>query len=309
LGSFDEHPERWIAHSVWDQAEVFQTAGIRLLFDCGEDDTGTGAIADNRMLHARLVELGVPHIWREHAGSHSWDYWGDHLNEHLVFHQSAMIDDTPGFGRWQRHWYERVRLFHDENARFTLEPPERPVLVLLGPSTMEGLDPDLFPGFTVVNRGIMADGVGVAPRGTAHRLEPCVFDVRPDLVLYSDATNDIGDLSRSGEPSLGRIAEQYEQNLEALRTRLPDTRVVMLACGPARGRYALINDNIRAFNELLPGIAERNGCILVDTHRILVDGEGLLREDFTNDGLHLNAAGTAVFAERINAGLAEAMAE
>ncbi len=300
LGSIEVHPSRWAAYSVWDQADIFKYSPIRLLFDCGEDDTGTGAITDNRMLHDRFKAFGITHIWREHAGTHSWDYWTDHLNEHLVFHQAAMIDDTPGFTRWQRHWYERVRLFHDENAQFALAPPKKPVLVLLGPSTMEALDSELFPDFTVVNRGIVADGVGVAPRGTAQRLEACVFDVKPDVVLYSDATNDIGDLARNGQPSLESIAEQYEANVAAIRTRLPDTRVVLLTCGPARGRYELINEHIVAFNEILPAIAERQGVALVDTHSVLVGPDGLLREDFTGDGLHLNAAATALFVERIN---------
>src|SRR5690606_19409998 len=85
LGSIEENRDRGAAHSVWDQPEVYKTAGMRLVFDCGEDDTGTGAIEDNRMLHKRFVDLGIPHIWREHAGTHSWDYWRDHLNEHLVF--------------------------------------------------------------------------------------------------------------------------------------------------------------------------------------------------------------------------------
>jgi S-formylglutathione hydrolase FrmB/lysophospholipase L1-like esterase len=309
LGPLSEFPERWKAHSVWDQAEAYKPANIRLLFDCGEDDTGTGAIGDNRLLHERLVELGIPHVWREHAGTHSWQYWSDHLNEHLVFHQSAHIDDTPGFTHWQRHWYERVRLFHDENARMALKPLERPVLVLLGPSTMEGLDASLFPGFTVVNRGIIADGVGVAPRGTWQRLEECVFDVRPDVVLYSDATNDIGDLSRNGSPSLESIAEQYGKNLATICARLPETSVVVLTCGPARGRYSIINDNIRAFNKLLPDMALRQGCIFVETHDVLTDAEGLLKEEYTSDGLHLNAAGTAAFVGRIQAGLRLAMME
>jgi lysophospholipase L1-like esterase len=271
------------------------------------EDTGTGAIGDNRLLHEKFVELGVPHVWREQAGTHSWDYWGGHLNEHLVFHQAAMIDETPGFSKWQRHWYERVCTFHDENAQATLSPRPRPVLVLLGPSTMEALKSEYFPDFHVVNRGIIAEGVGVAGRGTAWRLEESVFDVRPDVVVYSDATNDLGDLARNGSPALEAVAERYELNVAAIRQRLPETRVILLTCGPARDRYAIINEHVVAFNALLPAIAERQGCLLLNTHELLVGEDGLLREDFTGDGLHLSETGTAVFVERINEGLRKHM--
>ncbi len=307
LGTIEEHPGRWEAHSVWDQAAVFKGTATRILFDCGVEDTGTGAIRDNRLLHERFMGLGIPHTWREHAGTHTWDYWGDHLNEHLVFHQAAMIDETPGLSKWQRHWYERVRVFHDGNAQATLNPLPRPVLVLLGPSTMEALKAEFFPDFQVVNRGIIAEGVGVAGRGTAWRLEESVFDVRPDVVVYSDATNDLGDLARNGGPALEAIAGRHELNVAAIRQRLPGTRVVLLTCGPARDRYAIINEHVVAFNALLPAIAERQGCLLLNTHELLVGGDGLLRADFTGDGLHLNEAGTAVFVARINEGLRATM--
>lgn len=51
-------------------------------FDCGVED---GLIEGNRQLHAALDEHGVPHIYEEFEGGHTWDYWGLHLRDTLRF--------------------------------------------------------------------------------------------------------------------------------------------------------------------------------------------------------------------------------
>lgn len=59
-----------------------QLAHARALYlDCGREDE---SITDNRELHARLEALRIPHEWREFQGSHTWDYWRQHLHESLV---------------------------------------------------------------------------------------------------------------------------------------------------------------------------------------------------------------------------------
>ena len=53
-----------------------------LRFDCGIDDP---LIADNRALHAALVEHGVAHTYEEFEGGHTWSYWETHLADTLRF--------------------------------------------------------------------------------------------------------------------------------------------------------------------------------------------------------------------------------
>jgi len=50
-------------------------------FDCG---TGDGELEDNRRLHRRLTELGVPHTYVEFPGTHGWGYWKTHLRDALI---------------------------------------------------------------------------------------------------------------------------------------------------------------------------------------------------------------------------------
>lgn len=51
-------------------------------FDCGREDV---LIEPNRQLHAELKQKGIPHLYEEFAGGHSWEYWEEHLRETLLF--------------------------------------------------------------------------------------------------------------------------------------------------------------------------------------------------------------------------------
>ena len=304
LGPMEDHPDRWEANSVWDQAERFQGANVRILFDCGEDDVATGAIGDSRKFHARLTELGIPHVWREHAGTHSWDYWGGHLAEHLNFHQAAMIDADEGADRWFRLYFERLREFLDENARLTLDRPDGATVVLLGSSSMQSFSDELLPGWHVFNRGIAGDGLGIVRRGLSWRLEESVFDIRPEVLVIKNGRNDLGELRREGEPSIERMFREYEAMVAAVHKRLPETRIIVMTAFPVSGRFAHLADLVAEYNQGLHCLAENKGLTIVDPWPDLARPDGLFRPEFTTDGLHLTAAGR----ERVAALLRDALA-
>lgn len=308
LGPVEERPERWAAVSVYDLADRFATNGVSILFDCGVDDTATRAITDNRELHARLVELRIPHIWREHAGSHSWTYWDTHLPQHLAFHAAALEPLTPGLGKWQRHYYKRLAIFHRENAALALERPQGRTVALVGPSTIESLDADQFPGWHVYNRGVWSDNTGTGLRGVAWRLEECVFDMAPDAVIYRDGVNDLGDLARNGKPTMDQIKQRYEANVTTIRERLPRTQVVLTSSAPAGGRFVHLNPLIVEWNTFVADVARRHDLVFVNDYPLVVDPEGNLRSDLSNDGLHLNDDGQTLLYRALNEGLAQAAA-
>jgi enterochelin esterase-like enzyme len=58
-----------------------------IYFDCGLDD---GELDDNRALHKKLEELGVPHTYNEFPGHHGWTFWRTHLRESLIACLSGM---------------------------------------------------------------------------------------------------------------------------------------------------------------------------------------------------------------------------
>lgn len=82
LGPYDEFPTRWAQQSVMQQCEKFVDGSTGILVDCGWSD----AFAEqNRTLHAKLMDLHVPHDYIERPGGHGWEYWVNALPYHLQF--------------------------------------------------------------------------------------------------------------------------------------------------------------------------------------------------------------------------------
>jgi len=53
-----------------------------LRFDCGREDP---LIEYNRELNRELKKTGIPHVYEEFPGGHSWPYWETHLADMLRF--------------------------------------------------------------------------------------------------------------------------------------------------------------------------------------------------------------------------------
>ncbi|MGC2620236.1 MAG: alpha/beta fold hydrolase [Acidobacteriaceae bacterium] len=64
----------------WAKTNRAQLPPIR--FDCGRDDS---LLEANRELHSNLLELKIPHVYEEHDGGHTWEYWQTHVRSTLAF--------------------------------------------------------------------------------------------------------------------------------------------------------------------------------------------------------------------------------
>lgn len=299
LGPLEGNETLWAAHSAWELATIFSdTPGMRILFDCGREDTVTGAWQDSVAFHERLLELEVPHIWRPFPGGHNWEYWSAHLPGHLNFHQANFMEHQVVESRAVTHYFNRLRVFFDEIAAATLEPaPTLPTLCLLGSSSAEGMQAGLFPGHHVYNRGISSDVLGIFGRGISHRMEESVFDMKPDIIVIKNARNDLGDRARNGEPSISQMIGEYDRILTKISERLPDSRVIVTTSFPTRGRFSHLAPEIQTFNEELIRMVERHPVTLIDIHPLLKEDDSLLlREEFTTDGLHLSEGGKRLWA-------------
>jgi len=79
--------------SVFDYLKQNAKALPPFRFDCGTRDL---LIEENRALHRRLEEAGIPHAYEEFEGEHEWPYWTEHLRDSLRFFDS--IPNPGGAG-------------------------------------------------------------------------------------------------------------------------------------------------------------------------------------------------------------------
>lgn len=319
LGAFEAHRDRWEANSVYELSERFVGADVRLLFDVGVKDTKTGAFEDSRQCHERFTELGLEHVYREFPGTHSWAYWDEHVQEHLVFHAENFADrlgrlvskeqkrQREALNKWHRHYFERLEKFRIENEKLRACFPDKKTVVLLGSSSCELFfrNRDLLPGWFALDRGISADSIGLGQRGILHRLKESVFDCNPEHVFILNGRNDLGGTVRTGTPKVEEIAAGYQKVIEKILEGVPGVKVHVVSCFPTRDKYEKMAPLVGRYNAQLERIARQLGVDYIDVYSQLVDEDGLLRPEYSSDGLHVKGDAYQIWADAMKEALAK----
>lgn len=188
------------------------------------------------------------------------------------------------------HYAKRMAEFHGERG----EPGG---IAFVGSSHVE-LFPtaELLPEWRFINRGIASDRIGFSERGILKRLDVSIFDLEPALILLENGANDLGELWRTGTPSIKEIEAGYRRMVAAIRDRLPATPLCLIGVLPTTGRFEGLLPWLPPFNETIRGVAREHACDFMNAYPLLVDDRGRLRDNLTTDGLHLNRAGYDVWA-------------
>ncbi len=145
-------------------------------------------------------------------------------------------------------------------------------------------------------------------------MEEQVFELEPSAIFINIGTNDISDPACSVEMLIGR----YEHLLRRIKNRLPETAVYVMAFYPANGRdvevpaflKSLISSRIEklsAANVAVEKLCEKLDVRFIDVNRGLADETGLLRKEYTVDGIHMYADGYQVVYQNMKPYIQEAM--
>jgi lysophospholipase L1-like esterase len=194
---------------------------------------------------------------------------------------------------FKMHWENRVRAFKEQNLALQN-------IVLLGDSITEGFEvAKYFPGRHVLNRGIGADVIGNDMptndfRGVLQRLDNSVFDCAATDVFILIGINDLN----SGR-KVEAMETGYRELLKRMRAKRPDLRIHVQSVLPTRGAFEKHNASVRDFNERLKKLAREFDCSFIDLHALMRDPNGLLKSEFTKDGLHLTEPAYLIWREQI----------
>ncbi len=82
LGDYSKNQQLWEGNSALFLADRLAGRGKAILIDCGVDDF---LYQTNVALHKKLLDLKIPHDYIERPGAHSWAYWTNALEYHLLF--------------------------------------------------------------------------------------------------------------------------------------------------------------------------------------------------------------------------------
>lgn len=182
------------------------------------------------------------------------------------------------------HYPERI-------TEFMQNPLGCGEIVMLGDSLTERYDwsGSLSVLQKVQNRGISGD----TSDGVLARLEEIVAS-RPHSVFLMIGTND---LWTNNSPK--KTSKNIEKIILALRASNPQLPIFVETVFPLRSEPAR-NEKVKSINIQLADVARVNGVTLIDTYDAMVDENGLLRSQYTDDGVHLTPAGYKVWVSLLN---------
>ena len=148
-----------------------------------------------------------------------------------------------------------------------------------------------FAGIAVVNRGFGGSTLAEC----VHLLPRLIFPLRPALLILYAADND---LDQGASPE--HVEYLFNQFMQRMRAELPAVPVAYVSVKPSPSRFWNIG-KIRGANALIREAAERYpGVSYIDVFSLMLSpGGGSRPELFTEDGLHMNSAGYALWTSQI----------
>ena len=175
-------------------------------------------------------------------------------------------------------------------------PVYRNDIIMLGNSLTDGAEwNELFRNPNVKNRGIIGDIV----QGLYERMEP-ILQGQPRKIFILSGVNDVSH-GVDGD-SIGRVMEKL---IVLIKERTPRTEIYLQSMLPFNtdvqmwkllaGREQVVIDGNRAMEE----VCKRQGVTWINLYPLFVDKNGKLREDLTNDGLHLLGPGYLIWRDAV----------
>ena len=200
-----------------------------------------------------------------------------------------------------RDWPNLAR-YADANAALTAPAKFDLRVVFMGDSITDAwVSPEyggFFPGKSYVDRGIS----GQTTPQMLVRFRPDVIALQPKVVVILAGTNDIA--GNTGPMTVGQI----EANLASMAelAKVNKIRVVLASVLPVSNyghdrqgnpqdmRINRPPEKILELNGWIKKYAADNGYTYLDYFSAMVDSEGMLQKELSEDGLHPNAKGYAV---------------
>jgi acyl-CoA thioesterase-1 len=221
---------------------------------------------------------------------------GHPADAYWTAHDKQLVSD---FG-----WLAR---FKDANAKLPQPAPDEKRVVFMGDSITEGWHfegPDgSFLGKPYVNRGISGQ---TSPQMLV-RFRQDVVDLQPKVVVILAGTNDVA--GNTGPMTL----EETEENISDMAEIATSNHISVVLCSvlPAfdfpwkQGLEPA--PKINALNAWIKSYAAEKGYVYVDYHSAMKDARDGLPVNLSKDGVHPNAAGYAIMAPLVEAGIAKAL--
>src|ERR1700731_3982270 len=185
--------------------------------------------------------------------------------------------------------------FADEIQAFKTQdksnPPPAGAILFVGSSSFRKWADvnSYFPGFTIINRGFggstFPDVIRYAP--------DVIFPYHPKQVVIYCGDND---LASSDAVSADTVFERFRVLFELIRTSLPGENILFVSIKPSPSR-ARLKEKMEQANLLIQTyLSLQQHAAFADVYHKMLNPDGSVMTDiFTDDNLHMNAKGYAIW--------------
>jgi lysophospholipase L1-like esterase len=216
---------------------------------------------------------------------------------------SALIPVPRGL---ETNWTKRAKLL-DERVKDT---PDTQVL-FIGDSITQGWE-GVTGGSNVWKKYYAprkAVNLGIGGDRTQHvlwRLEKAPLEgVKPKAAVVMIGTNN----SNGEDNTPGQIIDGIEAIIKKLRSRLPNTKILLLAIFPRGENFNAQRGKLAQINQILTKFHDGQNIHYLDIGPQFLNRDGILPGEIMPDYLHLSEKGYQIWAEAIEPKLSELLGE
>ena len=204
--------------------------------------------------------------------------------ENLYPPESAVISYHSDWTK--NHYPERIKAFKQD-------PLHEGDIVFIGDSYTEwGNDWSAQTNVAnIKNRGIAGD----VTDGVLQRLEEITY-FKPGKVFILIGTNDLFNIYYQKQiPSAAYVGNNILKIAGIIHQKTPETKIYIQTVLPSL--YEFMKEYINQVNVIIKAPKTEKTYEVIDLNAAFLDAAGLMRKDLTADGIHLNDAGYAVWAD------------
>jgi lysophospholipase L1-like esterase len=206
----------------------------------------------------------------------------------LSAHALRGAETNHNFAKWEKEIAAFERMDRTN-------PPPKDAILFTGASNIrrwKTLVQD-FPGYPVLNRGFGGSEIIDA----THFADRIVFPYAPRLIFLRAGGNEMW-RGKSPEETFA----DFRAFVAKVHAKLPQTDIVYIGGGPSPARLTQ-NDKVQVLNTMIQDFLRGKPYLkYLDTYSMVLGTNGQPRPElFAADGLHFNAAGYSLLAEKVRA--------
>lgn len=213
----------------------------------------------------------------------------------------SAIDPVPREGGWKNR--------QDLLNKRAVDGGKKAQLIFIGDSITEGWEgsgkevwAENFAKYDAINLGIGGDRT----QHVLWRLDNGNIDgLSPKAAVVMIGTNN----SNGEDNSADQIAEGIRAIVQKLRTKLPETKILLCAIFPRGENVNPQRGKILQVNQIIHKLADGQNVIWVDFGHKFIDDGGHIPRNIMPDYLHLSKEGYQIWADSIRNPLARALGE